>query len=454
MYKQGLGDCFLLTFPRNPKPFHMLIDCGALKSKHYDAELMKNVVRDIQMRTDNHLDVVIATHEHWDHISGFTDAREEFDAIEFEQVWVAWTENPQSEAAKILKKEFKKGLKALAAALEKMPPEKKGKHLSLYKTAIGNLMEFSGGLGVGKTTADAWQYILKKAPNTYCDPKKAPLTLNGVEGVRVYVLGPPEDPNYVRKLLSKAETYHGPLLAPFAGFLAAAGADEEDERVRALPFAESLGVSPVEAKQRKFFQEHYGFSDDDEGEWRRIDNDWLNIAGELALHLDNYTNNVCLALAIELGDSGKVLLFPGDAQVGNWLSWGDLKWTVKNEDGEKREVTAADLLARTVFYKVGHHGSHNATLRAKGLELMGSSDLVAAIPVHRKTAKDQNWAFPYPPLWNRLKEKARGRVLLADAGDLNEVEKEAQEVLTSTEWKNFKGATSFDTLCVQYDLGF
>jgi glyoxylase-like metal-dependent hydrolase (beta-lactamase superfamily II) len=122
MYKQGLGDCFLLTFPRNPKPFHMLIDCGALKSKHYDAELMKNVVRDIQIRTDNHLDVVIATHEHWDHISGFTDAREEFDAIEFEQVWVAWTENPQSEAAKILKKEFKKGLKALAAALEKMPP--------------------------------------------------------------------------------------------------------------------------------------------------------------------------------------------------------------------------------------------------------------------------------------------------------------------------------------------
>lgn len=28
MYRQGLGDCFLLTFPGEPKPFNLLIDCG------------------------------------------------------------------------------------------------------------------------------------------------------------------------------------------------------------------------------------------------------------------------------------------------------------------------------------------------------------------------------------------------------------------------------------------
>ena len=36
------------------------------------------------------------------------------------------------------------------------------------------------------------------------------------------------------------------------------------------------------------------------------------------------TNNTSLALAFELiekGRVGKVLLFPADAQVGNWLSW-------------------------------------------------------------------------------------------------------------------------------------
>jgi hypothetical protein len=30
------------------------------------------------------------------------------------------------------------------------------------------------------------------------------------------------------------------------------------------------------------------------------------------------------------------------------------------------KVNAADLFARTVYLKVGHHGSHNATLKARG----------------------------------------------------------------------------------------
>jgi len=39
----------------------------------------------------------------------------------------------------------------------------------------------------------------------------------------------------------------------------------------------------------------------------------------MALQLDNDTNNTSVALAIEFTDSGKVLLFPADAQVGSWL---------------------------------------------------------------------------------------------------------------------------------------
>lgn len=46
---------------------------------------------------------------------------------------------------------------------------------------------------------------------------------------------------------------------------------------------------------------------------------------------------------------------------------------MRNEDAAEW-VTAHELLARTVFYKVGHHGSHNATLRALGLELMTNED--------------------------------------------------------------------------------
>ena len=144
--------------------------------------------------------------------------------------------------------------------------------------------------------------------------------------------------------------------------------------------------------------------------WRRIDEAWLGSAGQLALALDNATNNTSLALAIELIDSGKVLLFPADAQVGNWLSWHSLRWEEDN-----RTVTATDLLARTRFYKVGHHGSHNATLKAKGLEMMPSSGLVAFLPVDAEMAKAKRWfEMPLPHLLEALRERCGDAVVRID----------------------------------------
>ncbi len=479
MYKQGLGDCFLVTLPRKPQPFQMLIDCGALKSKHYGDPEMNAAVSDIQQtvlaeakgkskKTAARLDVVAATHEHWDHISGFHQAKEIFDTLDVKKVWVAWTEQPDNEAAKKLKKEFKKKKKAVKQALALLPEDERGdKRLGLYRHAISELFGFFGGLGVkdgpkeGGTEA-TWDYMLALGSNEYCDPKKKPLKIEGLDDVRVYILGPPEDPDYIRKKLSKTETYdegkHSFSL--FDSFMAAVATDDDDDfadvRTRARPFDDRHSISTEQAKSSEFFKSKYGFEDGDADEWRRIDYEWLNMAGELALHLDSYTNNTCLALAIELGEpgKGKVMLFPGDAQVGNWLSWGDLSWEVEDSKGKKQTVTAADLLARTVLYKVGHHGSHNATLRKKGLEMMLSPDLVAMIPVHRGTADDQQWEFPYPPLWEALKLRAKGRVLLADAPDLTEIEPDVERMLSPTERKEFKKACSFEDLYVEYRIAY
>jgi hypothetical protein len=53
--------------------------------------------------------------------------------------------------------------------------------------------------------------------------------------------------------------------------------------------------------------------------WRRIDQRALDSLPTLALQMDNYIHNTSLALAFEFQDTEKdVLLFPGDAQVGNW----------------------------------------------------------------------------------------------------------------------------------------
>jgi rubredoxin len=164
------------------------------------------------------------------------------------------------------------------------------------------------------------------------------------------------------------------------------------------------GASPGSAPPEKAGIDWYN---DPEKLWRNIDDAWLGMGERLALQLDNATNNTSLVLAFEFEDSKDVLLFVGDAQAGNWRSWDSCKWTVKEKDGERRKVTAADLLQRTVFYKVGHHGSHNATMREKGLERMTSRNLAAVIPVDTEVAhKVKGWEdMPLPAIRQRLEEK-------------------------------------------------
>jgi hypothetical protein len=92
-----------------------------------------------------------------------------------------------------------------------------------------------------------------------------------------------------------------------------------------------------------------------------------------------------------------------------------------------------------VFYKVGHHGSHNATLRAQGLELMTSPDLVAMIPVNEEQAKKKEWAMPFAPLLQRLEEKTRGRILRMDQDEAEKPERTPQDL-----WNQFVAGCASD----------
>ena len=65
-----------------------------------------------------------------------------------------------------------------------------------------------------------------------------------------------------------------------------------------------------------------------------------------AVSLEKAVNGTSLMLMFEY--RGAFLLFPGDAQWGTW-------------DAAMSDPRTRDLLGRTTFYKVGHHGSHNAT---------------------------------------------------------------------------------------------
>jgi hypothetical protein len=118
MYRQGLGDCFLITFPSDSgRPFYMLIDSGVVLGTPDPATRMKSVVGDIARSTDSQIDLLVVTHEHWDHVSGFIQVQDLFENLKIQQVWVAWTEDPTDPLANKLRAERRTAEEALRIAV-------------------------------------------------------------------------------------------------------------------------------------------------------------------------------------------------------------------------------------------------------------------------------------------------------------------------------------------------
>ena len=426
MYRQGLGDCFLITFDPDGNPVHMLIDCGTLGATTTGQKLAA-VLADIRKTTKNHLHLVVATHEHKDHVCGFRDEQEDFKAMEVDHAWMAWTENPRDNSARKLKK-FKNdlglALATASSALKGLAGRDNG--AEPLAMAVEDLLEFAGdpgALGAGKfakTIDEAMEFARTGFgfEARYLEPG-AVIEESWLPGFRFYVLGPPRSEDALADLGEHGsdELYHVAAgLRAGAALAISPEALSDPATEREMPFDPRFRLpedSPL--------MEHSLQSYQSEAEaWRRIDSQWLQAAADLALQLDSMTNNTSLALAIERISDGKVLLFPADAQQGNWLSWHapTMQWSVA---GAATPVTAADLLNRTIFYKVGHHSSHNATAKSKGLELMTREDeLVAFIPVDRAVALGRNpkgsWRMPARTLYKELLKRCQGRVARSDLG--------------------------------------
>lgn len=428
MYQAGLGDCFLLSFwedDDDSTPKHVLVDCGVLLGTPNGKEVMGRVVAHVGDETGAHLHAIVGTHEHWDHISGFNQARDAFDALEVDEVWLGWTEDPDDAQAEQLRSERALKIAGLEASLRAweslgVTEASQGKGGTVGLTV--GVLSFFGELGATgrRSTKDAQRYLnAEKAceRRRFLEPGQS-FAVRGVKGLRVFVLGPPRDETMLEKDRPSTvdpETYHlcGPGLTHEESLLAAASCGPADAHAtsRGDPFDPFFRIGLEQAQHHQVLGPRYFQG----GDWRKIDADWLESFGDIALALDNDTNNTSLVLAFELGDGGDVILMAGDAQVGNWLSWSDVEFRYRVGD-ERRRVSAPELLARVVLYKVGHHASHNATLREGGLEAMVHEGLVAMIPVDEQMAAHKGWAMPFGPLLTRLQEKTRGRILRVDHG--------------------------------------
>lgn len=337
-YQVGFGDAFLLTFAYGEDDErHVLIDFGTTKlPEGAPKNHMQKVADDVAARCGGALTAVVATHRHQDHVSGFSTGPgapgATIAALKPKLVLQPWTEAPdlptESTGAKGLAPNA-----SFAATLAGLTPIAKAA-VSAAKT----LPFFPGSAELGflgennLSNASAVKNLMAMGKGVYLSYGKKTGLEKHLPGVTVTVLGPPTIAQYPKveaKRAKDADDYWhiaretlaprkegGPL---FRGARPA----REDE----LPLDARWFVPRVRSGRAEGLL-------------------------ELVRRMDDYMNNTSLVLLFEVGETA--LLFPGDAQIENWEYLLD----------HAPETERADLLGRlrnVTLYKVGHHGSLNAT---------------------------------------------------------------------------------------------
>ncbi|MFA6958236.1 MAG: MBL fold metallo-hydrolase [Thermoanaerobaculia bacterium] len=374
MYNVGLGDSFLLRFPGDDREHNVLIDCGVHPSgpgPYTMEQVVDQIIGDV---TDGdakpRIDVVIATHRHRDHVLGFENKR--WREVEVGEVWMPWTEDPKDPQAKEIRDKQSKKAIAIQKALKAM-----GAPLALLEIVDNSLTN-------AKAMATLHGGFANKAKVRYLPPKtrsKQSFRTDLLPGVTVHAMGPSRDPDVIRDMdPPKGGAYE----------LRLAAASGNGNGSSAGLFAKSFALTGTElATQLASFNLT-----------KRNLRDLEKLADEdpfaIAVQLDKAVNGTSLLLMFESGDAH--LLFPGDAQWGTWQN--------ALADAEFRE-----LLGKTNFLKVGHHGSHNATPKAfveTILEKGGFSAMVCT----RETKKFKK--IPLPSLLKALGQKSNHHIARSD----------------------------------------
>jgi hypothetical protein len=477
MYRMGTGDCFIIKFfAGKVNTFTMMIDCGTWQGTKKE---IATYVNDLKVYTGNKIDLLVVTHEHKDHVYGFDACKELFtNNFEIKKIWMAWTENDNPASAgdslddkvKDWKREHGQRKKALNIAAEqfttlfateekKQEAQNSPRGMAAFQLNYANSLNQFAELQFSARGADyvgslegmriAKEELKPVEGITYYHPGQIIENIENAEGIRFYVLGPPTS-------IDSIKTESGPVGETFSHSHNNSKTDNDAFATALL----NLGASQLPASVLPFDESYIMenqqelYSNPDEA-WRTIEHDWLNSAGALALRMNSATNNLSLALAIEFIDTGRVMLFPGDAEYGSWASWHDINWPTKGKDG-KTHLTE-DLLNRTVFYKVAHHLSHNGTAKKRGVEMMKDKALIAMATLDYDRISD-GWTgtMPNRDLVSDLLTRTKGRLIIMNENGLftdqttkkktlhEKIEEVRSQLMSPAEQKNFKNSMEKD----------
>ena len=331
MYAVGFGDCFLLSIPRaDQRPWRMLVDCGVHvlgRSEHAMATVVGDLIEVCSDDADPVIDVVVATHRHQDHVSGFDDAR--WSEVTVGEVWLPWSENPSDSVAQQLRTR----LDATARNLHLRFGADSAEVAGLALNSLSNEKAMT-------TLRDGFRGRARRCYLSTEEPNRRELT--GLPDARVHLLGPPRTPAAIKSM-------DPPELERWLTMdERASGRSDSLE----IPFGPAYRITDRAA----FWQQYEHLTAEDE----LLDSVPLEPDGGLAAAswLDRVLNNTSLVFVLEVDDIR--ILFAGDAQWGVWRE------ILNNLD-------ARELLARTNLYKVSHHGSHNGSPKTLVNEVLPSS---------------------------------------------------------------------------------
>jgi hypothetical protein len=356
-YQVGFGDCFLLRidYDDNSKR-HVLFDFGTTSLPEGAAKNhMQQVALDIEAKSGGMLDMLVATHRHADHISGFATSGDAarpgsgdiIARLNPKLVVQPWTEAPnapvdwQGPLGLTRAKGFAQHVNALksmqetaANALKFLDPKKRRR----VPKAIADQIAFIGEDNLSNLSAVRnLQAMGKKSRAEFVFHGCTLDVAAELPGVTIDVLGPPNlrqtDSIETQTSVNKDEFWM--LAAKRMGDAAGLGMSRT-----LFPNAKSQPASKMLVEYR----------------WlqRRLDAAHAELALGLVRALDDQMNNTSVILVLRF--AGKTLLFPGDAQWENW------QYALQSP--------LAALLDNVDLYKVGHHGSRNATPKSMWKQLV------------------------------------------------------------------------------------